>query len=126
MKTTWIFCLLVILALSLFVTGCGPSDGDVLSAFKRQAPSWGISFDPKGNLNATELRRVRVDGKTQSDVWRINYDVPLSNGQKMWRTAHVVYRNGRLDLIRTDNEGVVDSSGQIQSLNIDPLKYNRK
>lgn len=110
----------------LFLCGCGPSDSEILAAFKSHAPGWGIRYDTNGNLNAVKLNKVRVDGRSRDDVWRINYDVPVAGGNKVWYTAHVAYKNGRIDLIRTDREGVVDAKGEIQSLSIDPLKYNRR
>lgn len=115
-----------VLSFFAVLAGCGPSARDVLAAFERQAASWGIRYDAHGNLNAVKMNRVRVDGVKRTDVWRINYDVPAGNGKSFWCTAHVTFDNGRLTLIRTDREGVVDSHGQIQSLDIDPLKYNRK
>ena len=95
--------------------------------FYRLQNGWNYAcYDTNGNLNAVKLNKARVDGRSRDDVWRINYDVPGAGGSKIWCTAHVAYKNGRIDLIRTDREGVVDSKGEIQSLSIDPLKYNRR
>ena len=114
--------------LVFLTSGCGPSDGKVLDDFRAEARRCGIPFLESGNLNVVKCGRTRVDG-VKREVWKVNYDIPCqgSQGKRIWCTAHVGYKNdGSFEIIRTDKEGVVGSDGKIESLNVDPLKYNRK
>ena len=91
-------------AIVMAISGCGPSESQVQEDFNRMASRRGIPIS--GSVRVNKMRRVRVDGE-RKEVWSVNYDVPNADGTKTWKRSYMTYEDGKPKVIRTDTQGWV-------------------